>query len=683
VTPIATSRARGIFTAETAVPIILVAIVLMMVVPLPAMLLDLMLATSIALSLALLLISIHIEKPLELSVFPSLLLFITLFRLALNVASTRLILLRGAEGPGAAGAVIHAFGELIIQGNYVVGATVFLLLVIINFIVITKGSGRVAEVSARFTLDALPGRQMSIDADLAAGALTQEQAKARRKEVEQESDFFGAMDGASKFVRGDAIAALIMTALNVTVGFVVGVVQNDMSPGDAAATYTLLTVGDGLVSQVPALLVSTAAGVVVTRVSAGTALAPALIAQLGGRQGALYATAGLLGLIGILPSMPLVPFWLLAGAVAAAARYGAKLPQRDAAAAAAAETAAEAPPQTEREKLEDMLPVELLELEVGFDLVPLVEPSTGGGLVERVAAIRRNLAAELGLIVPSVHIRDSLRLSPSAYRLLVSGNEVGRGEIRVGKFLAMDPTGSLQSLQGERVTEPAFGLPAMWISAADREAAETAGYTVVDAATVAATHLTELLRSVTPELLGRREAQELIDILARREPRLVDELIPGILSLGEVIQVLRQLLRESVPIRDMRAIFECLADAGRETKDGVELTERVRRRLVRAISSRFKDQSGRIAALVLDPRAEEAFRSGGPDAQSAQRVLSSLDSTARSFAGVNTPPALLCAADVRRNVAEFLSRRIPGLAVLSYPEIDPKATVRTLGVVTG
>jgi flagellar biosynthesis protein FlhA len=682
-TPIASTRAR-ILSAETAVPIILVAIVLMMVVPLPAVLLDMMLATSIALSLALLLISIHIEKPLELSVFPSLLLFITLFRLALNVASTRLILLRGAEGPHAAGAVIHAFGDLIIQGNYVVGATVFVLLVIINFIVITKGSGRVAEVSARFTLDALPGRQMSIDADLAAGALTQEQAKARRKEVEQESDFFGAMDGASKFVRGDAIAAVLMTAINVSVGFVVGIVQNDMSAGDAAAVYTLLTVGDGLVSQVPALLVSTAAGVVVTRVSAGSALAPALIAQLGGRQGALYATAGLLGLIGILPSMPIIPFWLLAGGVIAAARYGAKAPKREAAAAAAAaETAAEAPPQTEREKLEEMLPVELLELEVGFDLVPLVEPTTGGGLVERVAAIRRNLAAELGLIVPSVHIRDSLRLSASAYRLLVSGNEVGRGEVRVGKFLAMDPTGSLQHFQGERVTEPAFGLPAVWIAAADREAAESAGYTVVDAATVAATHLTELLRSVTPELLGRREAQELLDILARREPRLVDELIPGILSLGEVIQVLRQLLRESVPIRDMRAIFECLADSGRETKDVIELTERVRRRLVRAISSRFKDQQGRIAALVLDPRAEEAFRSGGPDAQSAQRVLASLDSTARSFAGVNTPPALLCAADVRRNVAEFLSRRIPGLAVLSYPEVDPKATVRTLGVVTG
>jgi flagellar biosynthesis protein FlhA len=386
--------------------------------------------------------------------------------------------------------------------------------------------------------------------------------------------------------------------------------------------------------------------------------------------------------IGVLPSMPLFPFWALAAAAAAAARYGANAPAREAA-ALTTEAGPEAPPQTERERIEELLPVELLELEVGFDLVPLVEPSQGGGLVERVAAIRRNLAAELGLIVPSVHIRDSLRLEPSAYRLLVSGNEIGRGEVRVGKFLAMDPTGTLPALQGERVTEPAFGLPAQWVAGADREQAESLGYTVVDAATVAATHLTELLRSVTPELLGRREAQELIDILARREPRLVDEVIPNILTLGEVIQVLRQLLRESVPIRDLRAILECLGDNGRETKDPIELTERVRRRLVRAISNRFKDATGRIAALVLDPRAEEAFRNNGPDAASAQRVLASLDSTARSFAGVNTPPALLCAADVRRNVAEFLSRRIPGLAVLSYPEVDPKATVRTLGVVTG
>ncbi|MEY4578590.1 MAG: hypothetical protein RL701_3293 [Pseudomonadota bacterium] len=676
--------------SESTVPMLLVGVVLLMVVPLPAVLLDLMLATSIAISVVLLLISINIEKPLDLSAFPSIILFSTLFRLALNVASTRLILLDGADGPAAAGQVIHAFGELIIHGNYIVGGTIFVLLVIINFVVITKGAGRVAEVAARFTLDALPGKQMSIDADLGAGAITQDQARARRREVEQESDFFGAMDGASKFVRGDAIAALLMTGINLVVGFIVGVVQRDLSAAEAAQTYTILTVGDGLVSQIPALLLSTAAGVVVTRAAAGTALAPALIAQLGSRRPALYGTAGLLTVVALLPSMPALPFLTLAlvsgfvgrystGAIATAAAAAHKAAGGTGAGPTPSSTA-QAP--TERERLEEVLPVELLELEVGFDLVPLVDANSSGGLVERVAAIRRNLAAELGIILPSVHIRDNLRLSPNAYRMLVSGNEVGRGDLRVGRYLAMDPSGTSPPIDGEKVAEPAFGLPAQWVSAGERERAETLGYTVVDAVTVAATHLTELLRSAAPDLLGRREAQELFEIFARREPKLVDEVVPNVLPLGDVLLVLRQLLKESVPIRDLRTIFETLADAGRETKQPLELTERVRQRLARSISARFKDDRGRIAALVLDPRAEEAFRNGGPDAGAAQRVLASLDGAARQFAGVNTPPVLLCAPDVRRAVAEFLSRRIPGLAVLAYREVDPKATVRTLGVVS-
>jgi flagellar biosynthesis protein FlhA len=671
-------------SAESTVPLILVSIVLLMVVPLPAPILDLMLATSIALSVALLLIAINIEKALDLSAFPSILLFGTLFRLALNVASTRLILLNGAEGSHAAGRVIEAFGELIIRGNYLVGATIFILLIIINFVVITKGAGRVAEVSARFTLDALPGKQMSIDADLGAGAITQDQARARRREVEQESDFFGAMDGASKFVRGDAIAGLLMTGINIVVGFIVGVVQKDLTAAKAAQTYTILTVGDGLVSQIPALLMSTAAGVVVTRAAAGAALAPALIAQLGTRRPALYGTSALLSIVALLPGMPALPFLALAAAAGFAARY-ALSPEAAAARPATAGAATPTTPTsqpTERERLEEVLPVELLELEVGFDLVPLVDASQAGGLVERVSAIRRNLAAELGLILPSVHIRDNLRLAPNAYRMLVSGNEVGRGELRVGRFLAMDPTGVLTPIDGEKVQEPAFGLPAQWISASERERAETLGYTVVDAVTVAATHLTEMLRAAAPDLLGRREAQELFEIFARRETKLVDEVVPNVLPLGDVLQVLRQLLRESVPIRDLRTIFETLADAGRETKHPLELTERVRHRLARAISARFKDDRGRIAAVVLDPRAEEVFRNHGPDATSAQRVLSSLDSAARAFAGVTTPPVLLCAPDVRRGVADFLSRRIPGLSVLSYREVDPKATVRTLGVVS-
>jgi flagellar biosynthesis protein FlhA len=379
--------------------------------------------------------------------------------------------------------------------------------------------------------------------------------------------------------------------------------------------------------------------------------------------------------------MPLLPFWALAATVYVAARAAADA-SSSVAEAASDEDPAQPSPSTVREELEELLPLDLLELEVGFDLVPLVDAANGGELVDRIAAIRRNLAAELGIIIPSIHIRDNLRLRPGAYRLLVSGQEVGAGELRPGRFLAMDPTGSLPPIDGEACREPAFGLPARWIPSSLRESAESIGYTVVDPATVAATHVTELLRSAAPELLGRTEAQELLDLFARREPKLVDELVPSILSLGEVIQVFRALLREGVSVRDLRTILEALADYGRSTKDVGVLTDRVRERMARAITARFKGDDGKVAALVLDPRAEEAFRDAGPDASSGQRLLSSLDGAARAFAGVSTPPLVLCAPDVRRGVSEFLMRRIPGLSVLSYREIDPKTTVQTLGVVT-
>jgi flagellar biosynthesis protein FlhA len=662
------------------VPLLLVGIVLLMVVPLPAILLDLLLATSIAVSVALLLVALQLERVLDLSAFPSILLFVTLLRLALNVASTRLILLHGAEGSDAAGHIIRAFGEFMIGGNYIVGATVFMLLIVINFVVITKGAGRVAEVAARFALDAMPGKQMAIDADLAAGVLTQDEARIRRRGVEQESDFFGAMDGASKFVRGDAIAGLLMTGLNVVVGFVVGMVQHDMSAGEAASTYTILAVGDGLSSQIPALLVSTAAAVVVTRASLGSELSPALVKQLGQRKSALTTTAGALFVLGLLPGMPMLPFALLAGAIGLAGRV--VTAPRGGEAGALAQAEAKKPAQSERERIEELLPVELVELEVGYDLVGLIDGAQGGELVERVAAIRRNLASELGIIVPAVHIRDNLRLRPGAYRLLVSGNEIGRGELRVNRLLAMDPAGNAGTIAGEDVREPAFGLPAKWIAVADRDQAESIGYTVVDPATVAATHFTEMLRNAAPDLLGRSEAQELVDLFAKREPKLVDELIPNLLSLGEVIKVLKTLLRESVSVRDLRTILEALCDHARDTKDTQHLSELVRGHLSRQLSARFSSEDGKLAAIVLDPRAEEVFRSGFPDAAQSQRLLASLDVSARAFAGVTTPPVMVCAADVRRNVYEFLSRRVPGLSVLSYREIDPKVTVRTLGVVT-
>lgn len=661
-------------------PLLLVGIVFLMMVPLTAGLLDVLLATSIALSVGLLLVSLHMEKPLDLSSFPAILLFSTLLRLALNVASTRLILLEGGQGTDAAGAVVDAFGRFVVGGNVVVGAAIFVLLVIINFVVITKGAGRVAEVSARFTLDALPGKQMAIDADLASGVLTQAQAKAAREVVGREADFFGAMDGASKFVRGDAIAGLLMTAINIVVGFIVGVVQEGLDAGTAAETYTVLTVGDGLASQIPALLVSTAAAVVVTRAAAGASLGDALVGQLGRSQSALRTTAGIVAAFGLLPGMPLLPFAALGAALFAASRATA---QAQAAADESASTAAEIPARerSDRDGIKELLPVALLELEVGFDLVPLVDSSRGGDLVERIGAIRKNLATELGIVVPSIHIRDNLRLDASTYRLMISGNEVGRGLVRVGRFLVMDALGDTPGLDGEDVREPAFGLPAKWVREAQRVRAESMGLTVVDPATVAATHLTELLRGVAPELLGRTEAQELLDLFAEHHPKLVDELIPNLLPAGEVVKVLRNLLSEGVSIRDLRTILEALADHARDQKDPIELTELVRERLARHITARFKGDDGRVAALVLDPRAEDRFRAG-LDAASAQRMLSSLEQAARSFAEVTTPPVVLCAADIRRRAAEFFGRRVPGLSVLSFREIDGRTTVRNLGVVS-
>ncbi|MBN8616756.1 MAG: flagellar biosynthesis protein FlhA [Deltaproteobacteria bacterium] len=645
-----------------------------MVVPLPPFVLDILIAASIALSLALLLVAIHLERPLDLSVFPTLVLFGTLLRLSLNVATTRLILLHGGEGTEAAGAIIRAFGEFVVGGNYIVGATIFILLVVINFVVITKGAGRVAEVSARFTLDAMPGKQMSIDADLAAGALTQEQARTRRKEVEQESDFFGAMDGASKFVRGDAIAALVMTGINIVVGFVVGVLQNGMEPARAASTYTILTVGDGLASQIPGLLMSTAAAVVVTRASAGGTLSQALVSQLGRSSIALYTTGALVGAMALVPGMPFLPFALLGGFLIFAGRTAASAKSDESAPAAS-----DAAPPTEREQLEQLMHMDLLTLEVGYDLVTLVE--TGGALLERIAAIRKNLALELGVVIPPLQIRDNLQLKPGQYRVLLSDTSIATGELRPTRWLAMDPTGALPEIPGEKTTEPAFGLPARWIGGHDRDRAEALGYTVVDPATVAATHLTDALRQHAHELLGRSEAQELLDLFAKREPRLVDEVVPNVLSVGEVIQVLRLLLGEGVAIRDLRTILEALADHGRSVKEPSQLADLARERLSRQITSKFRDGDGRVAALVLDPRLEESFRKG-LDAGAAQRLLSSLDQSARAFAQISTPPALVCAPDIRRQVAQFLARRVPGLSVLSYREIDPRTTVRSLGIVS-
>ncbi len=668
------------------------AIVALAILPMPPTLIDLMIGMALVGSVLVFLLSMYVDKPLELSALPSLLLLITLFRLALNVATTRAVLLGGAQGTHAAGDVIASVGDLAIGGNFVVGGVVFLILVIINFIVITKGADRISEVTARFTLDSLPGKQMAIDADLGAGLITEVQARERRKEVEQEADFNGAMDGAAKFVRGDAVAGLLIVAINIVGGIVIGVAQDGMAIGDAARTFTVLSIGDGLVSQIPALLVSTGAALLATRsAQTGRTLGSSLSQQFLTRSRPIVIAAGLIGVLAVVPGMPHLPFGALAAALGyaawkarrapATASAGADAPGR----AAAGEPAAAGAPAAASQKaeLEALLPVELLTLDVGLDLLPLVDGARNGELLARIAGLRKQMAQELGFIVPPVHVRDDLRLRPGAYRVLISGIKVAQGEVRVGRMLAIDPSGRATShLPGEAVTEPTFGLPARWISAADRSRAEAAGCTVVDAGAVIATHLTELVRRHGHELLGRREAQELLDVAARQHGRVVEELVPHLMSLGDVIKVLRNLLAEGVSVRDIRSILEALADHAGQLKDPGELTEVVRQRLARAITAGHAGDTGELRAVVLDPRAEELLRGGrGADAQVLTRLVGKLEEVVRQAVERDDTPVLVVSPDVRRAVASIAQRHVPGLAVLSYRELDASVPMVTRGVV--
>jgi flagellar biosynthesis protein FlhA len=664
----------------------LLGVLALAVLPLPPTGLDLLLATSICLSVLVFLVAIYVERPLEFSAFPSLLLLITLLRLSLNIASTRIILLHGGGGTHAAGQVIQAFGQFAVGGNFVVGAVVFLILVIVNFVVITKGADRISEVAARFTLDSMPGKQMAIDADLGAGLINEQQARARRHDVEREADFHGAMDGAAKFVRGDAVAGLLIVGINVLGGIVVGVAQHGMSFGDAARTFTILSIGDGLVSQIPALLVSTGAALLTTRDGSGRSLGASLGAQLFSRSRPAAVAAVALAALGLLPGMPHVSFLALAaGAGAIAWRAG----RGEAAAAAAARPAAGPAgpaadgPGAQKAELEALLPVDLLSLDVGLDLLPLVDGNRGGELLGRIASLRKQLALELGFIVPPVHVRDDLRLRPNAYRVCISGARVAQGELRQGRLLAIDPTGRASAaLAGESVREPTFGLPAKWILPSERARAESAGCTVVDASAVVATHLTELVRRHAHELLGRREAQEILDIAGKHDGKVVEELIPHLLSLGDVIKVLRNLLAEGVSIRDTRSVLEALADHAQAVKDPGELTELVRQRLGRQISLAHASD-GELRALVLDPRAEDVFRSGGRghDPQVLSRITAAIEEAARKAMERDEAPLLVVAPDVRRAVAQVALRHVPGLAVLSFREIDASIPFVARGVV--
>ncbi|MFL5271711.1 MAG: flagellar biosynthesis protein FlhA [Anaeromyxobacteraceae bacterium] len=671
--------------AETFLAISVLATLAILIVPVPAPALDVLLALSVGIALLMLLTALGLTRALDFSVFPSLLLIITLFRLSLNVATTRLILLRGGEGAGAAGHLIETFGRFAVGGSLVVGLVIFLILLVVNFTVITKGANRVSEVAARFTLDAMPGKQMSIDADLAAGIVDDREAKTRRQNLEREAEFFGAMDGASKFVRGDAVAGLAITAINLVGGLAAGLLRDHLSLAQAVETYSLLTVGDGLVSQLPALLVSTSSGIVVTR-AAGDHLASQVGAQIFGRPRSLTTAAYVLGALGLLPGMPLLAFWSVGGSLWLLGRRAARA-QALAAALPRPKAGADAKGP---ERVQDLLAVEALELEVGYALVPLIDLAKGAELPGRVTALRKGLAGDLGVVLPSVHLRDNLRLEPNAYRVLLRGLEIGKGVAHAERLMALDPSGAAPALDGIRGQDPAFGLPSVWIAPSDRARAEAAGLTLVDPPSVITTHLSELLRRNAHELMGRQEAQELLAIVGKEAPKLVEDVVPGTISLGDLVRVLRGLLREGVSIRDLRTVLEALADAAPRSKETPWLVEQARRRLARQITARVAGPDGVVKALTLDRATEDLLRGSlgasdgeaalGPDVESARRLIASLESQATRLTSAGYPVVVLAPPDLRRPIFDFGSRFVPDLWVVAARELVPGTTVEPAGV---
>jgi flagellar biosynthesis protein FlhA len=666
-----------------------IGILLIMIVPLPTIVLDAFLSMNITVAIIILLISMYVLKALDFSIFPSLLLVTTMFRLSLNVASTRLILLHGSEGPTAAGQVIRAFGQFVVGGNYVVGTIIFLILVLINFIVITKGAERIAEVGARFTLDAMPGKQMSIDADLNAGLISEQDARHRREEIRREADFYGAMDGAAKFVRGDAIAGIIITLVNIIGGFVIGTFQQGMSMADAAETYTILTVGDGLVSQIPALVISTASGIIVTRTASESNLGQDLGVQLTAYPKALMLAAAALFLFGIIPGLPKVSFFFLAALTGGGAWLIMRRQQREVELAAREQAAEPAAAREEPEQVEALLGVDPLSLEVGYGLIPLVDASQGGDLLERIKLIRRQFAVDLGFILPAVHIRDNLQLKPNDYVLKVKGVEVARGTVMVGYCLAMNPAEDAPKIEGIPTTEPAFGLPAWWIEERHRERAQLAGYTVVDASTVVATHLVEKIREFMHELLRRQDVQKLVNSLARDYPQVIDDLVPTVVPWGLLQKVLQNLLREQVPIKDLMTIIETMAEYTMQVRDVDVLTEYVRQELGRGIVSEYILADNLLYVMTLDPRLEELINNSiqrtdhgaflSLDPAVVYGMVDKIKQLSEKFAILNARPVLLAVPIVRFHLYRLLERFVPRLTVISHNEIPPTVKVQSLG----
>lgn len=663
-------------------------ILAMLALPISPTLLDVLLAISLTISLLILLVAINTERPLDFSVFPSLLLIVTLLRLGLNVASTRLILLKGNEGGSAAGHLIEAFGSFTVGGNYFVGFVVFLIFLVINFVVITKGAGRIAEVAARFTLDSMPGKQMAIDADLNHGVIDDQQARTRRSELQQETDFYGAMDGASKFVRGDAIAGLVIMAVNVLGGLGVGVLQNGMRIGDALASYTILTVGDGLVSQIPGLIVSTAAGVVVTRAGGSSRLALDLRDQLVLQPRALTLAAVMLGALAVVPGLPFLPFAVLGGATGWLARHAATRKRSEAEAAmVVAPTATEPDAEVQVRRA---LEVDELELEIGYQLVSFADPSRGGELLSRIRAMRRQLAGELGFVVPLIHVRDNVQLGPDNYSILLRGNPVASGEVPSGRWLALRPSDDVPAISGIETRDAAFGLPALWIRARDRDRAAAVGYAVVDAATAITTHLSETIRAQAAELLSRRHVQELLAQLGERAPKLVEEIVPALVPVSVLHRTLRQLLAEQVSIRDLEVILETLADHASKSQDADALTDLVRQRLARTLTKTHLDPTGALPVLTLEPNLEERLRAAvqrsdngsffSLDAATLERLIRSLEKAVAGRPAGSALPALLCPASIRAALRQVAGRIDARLPVLSHAEIPPE--LRLVGVGT-
>jgi flagellar biosynthesis protein FlhA len=675
-------------SADVAMIIAIVGILVAMIIPLPPFLLDFLLALNITMGIIILITTMYTESPLEFSVFPSVLLMVTLFRLSLNVASTRLILLHGNEGEAAAGAVIQSFGRFVVGGNYIVGMIIFVILVLINFVVITKGSGRIAEVAARFTLDAMPGKQMAIDADLNAGIIDEDEARQRREEIRRESEFHGSMDGASKFVRGDAVAGIIITIINIIGGLIIGL-MNGMELADAAQNYTILTVGDGLVSQIPSLVISTAAGLLVSRGGSDGRLGSDFFKLVSSKTTPIFIGSAIVFALGLIPGLPSIPFMLLGGLLGTGAYYLSKRTEVEE--VESEEEAAKAAAPAGPEEVDDLLTMDIMELEVGYGLIPLVDASQAGNILERIRSIRRQFATEMGIVVPPIHIRDNLKLNSTEYRFLIKGVDAARFEIMPDHFLAMDPGDVIQKIDGIPTIEPAFGLEANWIPLEREEDAKLSGYTVVDSSTVMATHLTEVIRNNASELLGRQEVQHLLDNLSKTSPKAVEELVPSLMSLGMVQKVLQNLLAEKVSVRDLLTIVETLADYATMTKDPDILTEYVRQKLSRSILSNYIGPDGSLHVIVLDKQIEELLNNSlqqseqgsflAIDPKMAEQIITGVRNEVEKALNINLQPVLLCSPAVRRHLRKLTEQYIPSAVIVSYAEIPHNVSLQTIGKV--